>query len=86
MDFTTIPPGCLTEGTETPKGVIEAVSLTAYMIEGRWYPFAAIHGRPKPVTPLAVAAGLLEAVEPFRAEMNEANRRNIEAMLNRGGK
>ena len=52
MDFSHIPHGLLEEGTETPKGVIEAVSLTAYLIDGRWIPFTGIHGPYRAVTPL----------------------------------
>ena len=48
MDFSKIPGGCLSEGTSTPLGVIEQVSLTAYLIEGRWVPFAKVHGEPAP--------------------------------------
>lgn len=36
------------EGTETALGVIEAVTSTAYLIDGRFVPFAVIHGKPKP--------------------------------------
>jgi hypothetical protein len=52
MDFTNVQHGCLEEGTETRLGVIEAVSLTAYMIEGCWFPFHTIHGKRKPAQPL----------------------------------
>lgn len=52
MDFTNVQHGCLEEGTETRLGVIEAVSLTAYMIEGSWFPFHTIHGKRKPAQPL----------------------------------
>jgi hypothetical protein len=40
MDFSTIPAGCLEEGTETSLGIIEHVSLTAYLIDG----FPKVHG------------------------------------------
>jgi hypothetical protein len=49
---TTVPHGCLTVGTYTRLGKIEQVSLTAYKIEGVWFPFTAIHGPHKPVDPL----------------------------------
>jgi hypothetical protein len=52
MNFSHIPHGLLEEGTETDLGVIEAVSLTAYLIDGRWVAFRAIHGPYRPATPL----------------------------------
>ena len=52
MDFSTIPHGQLEEGTETPFGIIQDVSLTAYYIEDRWMPFYRIHGKHKAVEPL----------------------------------
>ena len=53
-NFSSIPNGCLTEGTDTPLGVIQQVSLTAYLIDGTWVPFHKVHG-PYPVaTPLVV--------------------------------
>lgn len=55
-DFTTIQHGLLSSGTVTPLGVIEQVSFTAYLIEGRWVPFTHIHGPYKPVMPLVVLA------------------------------
>jgi hypothetical protein len=54
MDFSTIPHGCLIEGTETSKGVIEQVSFTAYLIAGEWVPFTHIHGAYASVMPLVV--------------------------------
>jgi hypothetical protein len=57
FDFTDTPHGCLEEGTETQFGVIEAVSLTAYLIAGRWMPFRTVHGNPKPVEPLVTMTG-----------------------------
>jgi hypothetical protein len=53
-DFTAIPHGHLTEGTVTHLGVIEQVSFTAYLIDGRWVPFSGIHGAYRPVMPLVV--------------------------------
>jgi hypothetical protein len=52
MNFSHIPHGHLTEGTATDLGTIEAVSLTAYRIGGRWVAFQAIHGPYRPATPL----------------------------------
>lgn len=52
MDFTNVQHGCLEEGTETRLGVIEAVSLTAYLIDGRWLSHRTIHGERKPGQPL----------------------------------
>ncbi len=49
--------GLLHEGFETRLGVIEAVSLTAYLIDGRWVSFDVIHGRPLPVAPLVNISG-----------------------------
>jgi hypothetical protein len=54
MDFTTTQPGLVPVGTETPFGVVEAVSLTAYNIGGTWVPFHKLHGRPAAVMPLVV--------------------------------
>ena len=52
MDFSKTPHGCLPEGTMTLLGVIERVSLTAYLIGGRWVPFTQVHGAYRPVEPL----------------------------------
>lgn len=53
--FAHIPHGLLSEGTVTHEGTIAFVSFTAYQMEGGdWFPFAAIHGPYKPVTPLFV--------------------------------
>ena len=56
MDFSTIPHGCLEEGTETYLGIIEHVSTTAYLIDGRWVPFARLHGPYRPATRLVMFA------------------------------
>lgn len=54
MDFTTTPHGCLPVGTKTQLGIIERVSLTAYLVNGQWVPFTKIHGEYKgAVEPLA---------------------------------
>jgi hypothetical protein len=42
--FAKVPHGTLRVGTRTYLGVIEAVSLTAYRINGTWVPFLKIHG------------------------------------------
>jgi hypothetical protein len=52
MDFSTTPHGCLPEGTKTLLGVIEQVSLTAYLIEGRWVAFEKVHGQRPVAEPL----------------------------------
>ena len=52
--FSHIPHGCLSEGTVTPLGVIEQVSLTAYRIGAQWVPFHKIHGAYTPAEPLVV--------------------------------
>jgi hypothetical protein len=72
MDFTAIPNGCLEEGTETPLGVIEAVSLTAYLIDGRWVPFQRIHGKPRKAEALAVPQEWVDAVTPAMSRQFEA--------------
>jgi hypothetical protein len=82
MDFTSIPSGCLEEGTETPLGVIQGASLTAYYIEDRWVPFSVIHGKPKWAESLT---GLIpqSAVDKTRemansfSEQSAANIRNM---------
>jgi len=53
MDFATVPHGCLPTGTTTTLGTIERVSMTAYLINGAWVPFAKVHGAYKPAKPLA---------------------------------
>lgn len=84
MDFSNIPAGCLEEGTETDLGIIEAVSYTAYMIDGRWVPFFRIHGRPARAESLT---GLQYAVDALTDDMADAMRaqsdRNIARMLGR---
>lgn len=51
-DIAATTPGTLPAGTVTPLGVVEATSLTAYRIAGRWVPFHRVHGRPAAATPL----------------------------------
>jgi len=84
MDFSNIPAGCLMEGTETELGVIEHVSLTAYLIAGRWVPFHRVHGQPRRAESLA---GLQFAVDALSDDMADAMRaqsdRNIARMLGR---
>lgn len=46
MDFTAITPGCIPTGTDTPLGVVEGSTLTAYRIGGEFVPFARVHGKP----------------------------------------
>lgn len=41
-------------GTITEHGTIEAVSLTAYLIDGTWVPFHLVHGNRPAVEPLVV--------------------------------
>jgi len=52
MNFSHIPHGHLTVGTATELGTIEAVSLTAYRIGGRWVAYTAIHGPYRAAEPL----------------------------------
>lgn len=72
MDFHAIPAGCLEEGTETPLGVIEAVSVTAYFIDGRWVPFQRIHGKPERAEALAIPQEWVDAVTPEMSRQMEA--------------
>ena len=85
MDFSNIPAGCLTEGTETMLGIIEHVSLTAYMIDGRWVPFHRIHGKPQRESALAIPQQWVDALTP---EMSERMARQSDANIARmmGGK
>ena len=46
MDFTAITPGCIPTGTDTPLGVVEGSTLTAYRIGGEFVPFGRVHGKP----------------------------------------
>lgn len=85
MDFSTIPAGCLEEGTETPIGVIEAVSLTAYLIDGRWVPFQRIHGKPAKAEALAVPQEWVDAVTPAMTRQMEAMS-NLAIDILRGGR
>jgi hypothetical protein len=85
MDFSTIPHGCLEEGTETPIGVIEAVSLTAYLIDGRWVPFQRIHGKPAKAEALAVPQEWVDAVTPAMTRQMEAMS-NLAIDILRGGR
>lgn len=52
MEPTNTNHGLLPVGTETRLGRIEAVSLTAYRIGGRWVAFEVIHGQRPAATPL----------------------------------
>ena len=82
MDITTIPAGCIPTGTMTEMGEVEAVSLTAYRINGTWVPFHKIHGRPARAEAFAIPQFMVDALTP---EMSDAMRRqsdaNIRAML-----
>ena len=66
-EYPDVPVGCLREGTQTPLGVIEAVSVTAYRIEGKWVPHARIHGEPKRAEALAIPQEWVDAVTPEMA-------------------
>lgn len=72
MDFDDVPVGCLEEGTETPLGVIEAVSVTAYLIDGRWVAHRRIHGEPKRAEALAIPQEWVDAVTPTMARQMRA--------------
>ncbi len=52
--FSNVQHGCLPEGTVTPLGAIDAVSLTAYRIGGRWVAFSTINGAYAPAEPLGI--------------------------------
>jgi len=86
MDFSTIPHGCLEEGTETRLGIIEAVSLTAYLIAGRWVPFRTIHGERPRAEALAIPQGLVDEAAKFSGYFEAASAANIRAMLAGGAK
>lgn len=50
-----LPAGCLPVGAILRGlGTVEQVSLTAYLVGGRWLPFQSVHGRPAAATPLVV--------------------------------
>ena len=84
MDFTTIPAGCLEEGTETSLGIIEHVSLTAYLIDGRWVPFQRIHRKPARAAALAIPQQWVDALSVEAAEaMQRQSDANVRAMLAR---
>lgn len=84
MDFSSIPAGCLTEGTETPLGIIEHVSLTAYLIDGRWVPFRNIHGRPQRAESLIGMQPFVDAItDEMGDRMDALSRANIARMLGR---
>ena len=86
MDFATIPAGCLAEGTETPLGVIEAVSLAAYFIAGRWVPFGTVHGKPRRAEALAIPQEWVDAAAKYGRQFEAASAANIRAMLAGGAK
>lgn len=54
QNFSNIQAGLLPTGTVTEFGAIEASSLTAYKIEGRWVPFFKVHGHQAAASPLVV--------------------------------
>ena len=54
------PWGCVPVGTVTSWGTVERVSLTAYLISGRWVSFTVVHGRPAPVRPLLAFVSVVE--------------------------
>lgn len=82
MDFSNIPAGCLTEGTEIPFGIIEDVSLTAYFIAGRWVPFYRVHGAPARAEALSIPQQVVDALTPeMAAEMRAQSDANIAHML-----
>ena len=53
-NFFHIQHGCLPTGTVTNLGTIEAVSLTAYKIDGRWVAFTKVHGERRAESPLVI--------------------------------
>jgi hypothetical protein len=82
MDFTLVPAGCLEEGTETTLGIIEHVSLTAYLIAGRWVPFATIHGKPRRAAALAIPQQWVDALSEDDARtMRAQSDANIRALF-----
>lgn len=82
MDFTTIPAGCATIGDVTPLGAIEAVSYTAYRINGTWVPFHKVHGKPRRAEALAIPQSVVDALTDDMADaMRRQSDANIAAML-----
>lgn len=60
--FAHVQRGLVAVGTVTSFGIVEQVSLTAYLIGGEWVSFDRLHGRPAPVMPLVT----LDVPEPRR--------------------
>lgn len=82
MDFTTIPAGCARVGDVTPLGTIEHVSMTAYLIDGNWVPFARVHGAPKRAQALAISQDWVDALsEEDAAIMRRQSDANIRALF-----
>ena len=82
MDFTTIPAGCATVGDITTFGTIEQVSLTAYLIAGRWVPFGKVHGQPNRAEALAIPQEWVDAVSDEQARIMRAQSdANVQALF-----
>lgn len=81
IDPTTVPHGCLTIGDTVEAGTIEAVSFTAYQIDGSWVPFAKVHGAYSPVAPLVIDAALVAEVHAHADAYRAESDRNVEAMV-----
>ena len=82
MDFTTIPAGCATIGDVTPLGTIEAVSYTAYLIDGQWVPYHKIHGRPQRAVALAVPQEWVDSLSDEYVRRSQAeSEANIRALF-----
>ncbi len=86
MTFRTdVPHGCLTVGDTTHLGMIEQVSLTAYLIAGRWYGYDKVHGPYRRATALAIPQEWVDAVTPeMSARMRAQSDATIASMLRRG--
>jgi hypothetical protein len=86
MDFSNVPAGCLEEGTETEFGIIEHVSLTAYLIAGRWLSFSTVHGKPQRAEALAIPQGWVDALSDEQASaMRAQSDANVRSLLNQKG-
>ena len=71
-----------TVGTVTELGTVEQVSLTAYLIAGRWVPFHKVDGKPAAASPLV--AGITAEMVTASAEMYEGvSEANVAAYLAR---
>jgi hypothetical protein len=69
-------------GTITEFGTVEQVSLTAYLIAGRWVPFHKVDGKPAAAAPL-VAGITVDMVSASAAMYEGVSDSNVAAYLTR---